>query len=219
VPAVSSLLVVGRAAVAEDYRWFGGVRDFGEGFCFTWIRERTPQQVIKQSGGKELERIGWDQLVGSGDGQEVGADRYFYGVAHVAEWTLMIEDGGTFGTTDSQVGPLSRGTTLISHYRGKDGRGRLLVLDDQSVRLDFDPMAADRIAGSGAEDLRPVIDGAGFAAAQRLRTGDRNEYRAYCTEAAFALIERMTGVAMTKELLETLTYLFTSVPRSSVRSS
>ena len=214
-PAVSSLLVVGRAAVAEDYRWFGGVQDFGHGFCFTWVQGRTPQQVIKATGGKELERIGWDQLVGSGDGQQTWADRYFYGTAHVAEWALMVEDGGDFGTTDSRVLPLSRGTTLISHYRREDGRGRLLALEDGKVRLDFDPLDAGKRVGSGAVDLAPVIDDAGFGAARRLRSGDQGEYRAYCTEAAFALVERMTGVAMTKELLETLTYLLTSVPGRS----
>jgi len=199
--------------VAEDYRWFRGIEDLGEGFCFTWVKALTPQQVIRQSEGQELERIGWDQLVGSGDGQRVGADRYFYGVAHVAEWALIVEDGGTFGTTDSKVGPLSRGTTLISHYRGRNGHGRLLVLDDEIVRLDFDPTSPGTMAGRDADDLAPVIDSAGFGAMRRIRFRDPNEYRAYGTQAAFALTERMTGVAMTEDLLKTLTYLLTSVPR------
>lgn len=213
-PSPSPSLIVGRAAVAEDYRWFDGIEDLEDGFCFTWVRERTPQQVITDTGGKELERIGWNQLVGSGDGQQAGADRYFFGVAHVAEWSLLVEDGGTFGTTDSQVRPLSRGTTLISHYHARDGHGRLLVLDDETVRLDFDPAASDRLTGASATDLAPVIDAAGFTRARQLRpTTTQPTYQAYCVAAAFALTERMTGVGMTEALLQTLTYLLTSVPR------
>jgi hypothetical protein len=210
---------VGRAAVADDYRWFSGITDLADGFCFTWVQGRTPEQVIRDSGGKELERIGWEQLVGSGDGQQAGAERYFYGVAHVSQWALIVEDGGTFGTTDSKVKPLSKGTTLLSHYRGRNGHGRLLVLEDENVRLDFDPVAADRIAGRDAGDLATVIDASGFAAAQKLRSVDPREYRAYCTAAAFALIERMTSVGMTEKLLETLTYLLTSVPRTPAAST
>ena len=206
-------LIVGRAATAEDYAWFAGVDDLAEGFCFTWVRGLTPEQVITLTGGTELERIAWEQLVGSGDGQEAGADRYFYGVAHVGDWALLVEDSGSFGTTDSRVRPLSRGTTLVSHYRARDGHGRLLVLEDEDVRLDFDPIEAEKITGRGAGSLAPIIDAAGFSYARRLRSGDQTAYRKYCMEAAFALTERLTGIGMTEDLLEKLTYLLTSVPR------
>jgi uncharacterized protein DUF6461 len=213
LPTPSASLVLGRPAVAADYGWFAGVEDLSEGFCFTWVRGLTPQQVIVRSGGKELERIGWEQLVGSGDGQAAGADRFFYGVAHVGEWALLVEDNGSFGTTDSEVRPLSRGTDLVSYYRGGDGRGRVLVLEDGSVRLDFDPVRAQKLGGWDVDTLAPVVDDAGFGAAHRLRGGDQGEYRTYCMEAAFAFVERVAGVAMTEDLLSKLTYLLTSVPR------
>lgn len=206
-------LLVGRAATAEDYLWFAGVDELADGFCFTWVRGLTPQQVIKSTGGKELERIGWEQLVGSGDGQQAGADRYFYGVAHVGDWALLVEDSGSFGTTNSRAWPLSRGTTLVSHYRARDGHGRVLVLEDEDVRLDFDPIEAEKITGRSADSLAPVIAAVGFSHAQSLRSGDQRAYRTYCMEAAFALTERITGVGMTEDLIEKLTYLLTSVPR------
>jgi hypothetical protein len=169
--------------------------------------------VIKASGGEELERIGWEQLVGSGDGQQAGAERYFYGVAHVGDWALLVEDGGTFGATDAEAQSLSRGTTLVSHYRGAGGRGRVLVLDDGSYRLDFDPATATKLSGRDVETLAPVVSAAGFGAARGMRWRSQNEYRAYCVAAAFAFAERVTGVAITEELLARLTYLLTSVPR------
>ena len=206
-----------RTAVAADYRWFAGERDFGKGFCFTWIKGLTPPQVLERLGATELERVSWQQMVGSGDG-EWGGDRYFFGVARIGDWSLMVEDNGTLGTVDERMAPLSLGGTVISHYRdgGDAGHGRLLVLADGVTALDFDPVAADRLRGSRAAELRPVVDGAGFAYARRLRlAGDADGYRAYCVQAAFALTERLTGVPMTRDLLDTKTYLLSTVPRST----
>jgi hypothetical protein len=207
-------LLLGRAAVAGDYAWFGAVDDLAEGFCFTWVRGLTPQQVIKVSGGKELERIGWEQLVGSGDGQQAGAEQYFYGVAHVGEWALLVEDNGAFGTTDLEARTLSQGTTLVSFSWKAGGLGRVLVLEDASYRVDFDPLTSGKLSGWGASELALVADAAGFGVARDLRAGDPGEYRRYCMLSALAFVERVTGVAMTEDLLERLTYLLTSVPAS-----
>ena len=205
--------MLGREAVAADYAWFSGVEDLALGFCFTWVRGLTPEQVIKTSAGRELERIGWEQLVGSGDGQQAGSEQYFYGVAHVGDWALLVEDNGAFGTTDLEARTLSRGTTLASFSWKASGGGRVLVLEDGSYRLDFDPVAAGKLSGWGVSELAPVVQAAGFLAARELRGGDQGEYRNYCRSSAFAFVERVTGVAMTEELLKTLTYLLTSVPR------
>jgi hypothetical protein len=126
----------------------------------------------------------------------------------------MVEDNGMLGTTDERVQPLSKGTTLVSHYHGSDGHGRLLVLEDEEARLDFDPMDVAHRTGRGADSLLAVIDAAGFGSAERIRmTGDPVLYRNYCMESAFALTERLTGVPMTLELLQSKTYVLASVPR------
>jgi uncharacterized protein DUF6461 len=204
-----SWLILGRKAVAGDYSWFAEVKDLDEGFCFTWVRGLTPQQVIRVSGGKELERIGWEQLVGSGDGQAPGAEQSFYGIAHVGDWALLVEDNGTFGTSDSGARSLSHGTTLVAFSSTAGGRGRVLVVEDGHYRLDFDPYAAGKLTG----ELAPVADAAGFGAARGIRFRDQAAYRSFCMWSAFAFVERVTGVAMTEELLTKLTYLLTSVPR------
>ena len=213
VPAVSQSSAGVRAATAGDYRWFEADGDLAKGFCFTWVKGLNPQQVIKRLGGRELERVDWQQVVGSGDGQQAGANDYFVGIARVGAWALMVEDNGTLGTTDTLVVPLSAGTTLISHYRKADGHGRLLFLADREVRLDFDPTDPKKLGGSGAGALAPVIDAAGFGDAETMRpTEDPARYRTYCMEAAFALTERLTGVPMTLDLLTTMTYRLTRVP-------
>jgi hypothetical protein len=180
------------------------------------VKGLTPQQVIKRLGGWELERVDWQQVVGSGDGQRSATADYFVGIARVGVWALLVEDNGTLGTTDALVVPLSAGRTLVSHYRNAGGHGRLLVLADREVRLDFDPADATKRSGSGADSLAPVIDAAGFGYAEIMRLrDDPAHYRTYCTEAAFALTERLTGEPMTLDLLTGMTYRLTRVPRAA----
>ncbi|GIM97190.1 DUF6461 domain-containing protein [Paractinoplanes toevensis] len=184
-----------RDAVADDYRWFFPVPDFGQGYCFTWVRDLTPPQVIKRLGGRELERINWKQLVESGDGQQGTAYRYFIGITRVGDWSLIVEDNGDLGVTDRLVRPLSAGTTVVGHYRGADGHGRFLQLTDGRVELDFDPAAPATVtAAMSAVGFAPGID-AGTSMA-----------------ASFALAERLTGQQMTQSLLISSTYLLTNVP-------
>jgi hypothetical protein len=194
-----------RAAVADDYWWFALQPDLDSGFGFTWVKGLTPPQVLNRIGGKELERIYWQQLVGSGDGQSGSADRYFVGVARFDDWSLIVEDNGDLGVTDSIVRPLSAGTTVVAHHRGADGRGRFLLLEDTKIQLDFDPMAYAKTSGKVAADLAPTLSAVGFAAGAK---------PAQCTAAALALTERLTGIEMTQDSLRDRTYLFTSVPRS-----
>lgn len=192
-----------RPAVADDYWWFRLLPDLDNGFTFTWVRDLIPQQVLERLGGKELERVGWQQLVGSGDGQVGTPYRYFIGVARLEGWSLIVEDNSDLGVTESLVRPLSRGTTVVANHHGADGHGRFLLLDDTAVQLDFDPAAPGMLKGSRAAELAPMLTAVGFGA-----DSDRN------TRAAFALAERFTGTEMTQDLLRDRTYLLTAVPRS-----
>ena len=152
-------------------------------------------------GAKELERIGWDQLVGAGDGQRGPADRYYFGVARVGDWALVIEDNGTLGRADELLRALATDTTLVCNYRAATGAGRFLLMERGVTELDFDPALDRRRTGTRAAELQPMIEAVGFAAstdpAHRIRS-------------AFALTERLTGVALTPELLQTKTYLFST---------
>jgi len=194
-----------RAAVADDYWWFALEPDLDRGFCFTWVKELTPQQVLKRLHGRELERVSWRQLVGSGDGQAGPASRYFIGVARVEGWSLIVEDAGDLGVTDHLVRPLSAGTTVGAHQRGPDGHGRFLLLQDTAIHLDFGPLAPAKVSGTRAAELAPMISSVGFGSA-----GDPKQN----TAAAFALTERLTGTEMTKDLLYSHTYLLTTVFRT-----
>jgi len=182
-------------ATADDYRWFSPTPEFGQGYCFTWVRDVVPQQVIERLGGTELERISWEQLVDAGDGEQGTASRYFIGISRIDGWSLIVEDNGDLGVTDELVRPLSAGTTVVANHRRPDGHGRFLLIEDEQVRLDFDPLAPATItAEMTAAGFVPGIDADTSMA------------------AAFALAERLTGEQLSKILLISRTYLLTSVP-------
>jgi hypothetical protein len=167
--------------------------------------------VLGLLGAKELERIFWHQLVGSGDGQRGDADRLFFGVTRIDDdWVLVVEDSGTLGTTDRMLRPLSAGTTVISNYRAPTAQGRLLVLTDQRVDLDFNPLTGTPRRGARTAELASTIAAVGFGASND---------PAHCTAAALALTERLTGIALTEQLLKSKTYLLSSAPRPSATSS
>jgi len=204
-PAVAATApAVPRNAVADDYWWFAIDPDLTKGFCITWVQGMTPADVLKRLGGKELERVGWQQLVGSGDGQQGPAYEYFIGVARIGEWSLIVEDNGDLGVTDRLVDRLSVGTTVVAHRHKPDGHGRFLVLRDAVVELDFDPAAYTVRGGTRATELAPTIAAAGF--------GARRDPRQPLL-AGLALAERLTGIPMSKDLLDTHTYLLSTVPR------
>jgi hypothetical protein len=193
-----------RAAVAADYRWLAGGNEFGKGFSFVWVKGLTTSEVLNRLSGKELERVYWHQLVGPGDGQRGPADRRYFGVSRIDDWVLVVEDNGTLAMSDDVLGPLSAKTTAVAHYRGPDGHGRLLMLTDRGVDLQFDPLDNARRTGSRSAELSATIASAGF-------TGASDPIS--CTAAAFALTERLTGIAMTRELLEDKTYLLSTAAR------
>jgi Family of unknown function (DUF6461) len=205
VTAASSPSGPARPAVAGDYRWFASNTDLSKGFSFVWVKGLETHEVLDRLGAKELERVYWRQLVGSGDGQRGYSRQLFFGVTRInADWALVVEDNGTLGATEPLLRSLSTGTTVISHYRAPSGKGRLLMLTDQGVDLDFDPLTAPPRPARRTAELASVISGAGFGASQD---------PGYCTAAAFALTERLTGVAMTEPLLASKTYRFGSAAR------
>jgi len=194
-----------RAAVPGDYAWFRQVTELSKGFCFVWVRDVRPSQVLQRMGAKELERIGWQQMVGAGDGQSVSSDKLYFGASRLTDdWSLLVEDNGELGLADPLLRALSAGTTLVCLYKG--ARGRFLLLQDGAVQLDFDPASATTASGSRAAELMPTMTAAGAnGPAER-------------TEAAFALAERLTGVPLSLAVLRAQTYLFSVVPTGRRKS-
>ncbi|BBH65461.1 hypothetical protein ACTI_21460 [Actinoplanes sp. OR16] len=196
--------VTASAVPAADLIW--PLRDAGlsSGFCFTLVRDLKPNQVIERLGGKELERVEWHQLVGPGDGEVDASQRYFVGLARIGDWTLIAEDAGDLGVTEEIVRPLSEGRSLLAYRSDAGRRGRLLVLEDGQVLLDFDSQTPERWGGSRPGDFVPAMRAAGL-----LGGTDVTEP----TGPALSFLTAQTGVALTREQLTGRTYVLVTVPK------
>ena len=192
---------------AETVEQFdAGQRDSGldAGFCFTLVADLKPYQVIERLGGKELERVEWHQLVGPGDGEVDASRRYFVGLARIGDWTLIVEDAGELGVTEEIVRPLSEGRSVLAYRSDATGRGRLLVLENEQVLLDFDSETPERWGGSRPGDFVPAMRASGL-----LGGTDVTEP----TGPALAFLAARTGVALTREQLIERTYVLVTVPK------
>lgn len=202
-----SEVAAAREAVAADYAWFAELTDLRKGFSFVWVRGVRPAQVLERMGAKELERIGWRQLVGAGDGQRGVVEKLYVGVSRLDDsWSLVIEDNGTLGRADELLRPLSAGTTVVCVDKAAGEGWRFLLLEDQEVGLDFDPGAPERRTGKRAAELAGAVAAAGLGAGEDPAAG------------AFALAERITGVRVDLGMLEERTYSFSEVPTGQRKS-
>ena len=176
----------------------------GSGYCFTLVQGLDSAQVIERLGGRELERVGWDLVVGPGDGERAGAGRFFAGVARVGDWALIVEDNGSLGVTRAVAGPLSEGRTVLAYRGNGAGRGRLMVFEDAQLVLDFDSAAPDRSGGSRPGDFVPAMRSAGLIGGP-----DVTDH----TAPALRFLAQQTGVALTSDLVKERTYLLVTVPK------
>ncbi|MFJ9678445.1 DUF6461 domain-containing protein [Streptomyces sp. NPDC101194] len=198
-------------ATAHDYLWFGRHFPFlAEAYCVTLVRGPAPDALLKRLGATELRRVtGVDDLTepayeawDTHDG-----DRLFAGVTGVGEWAVMIEPNGYLGISDEFLVPLSRGTTAVSHFRNVNAVDHFNWYEDGERRLHFEPLFAHSRDGSDPDGSLDTMRAAGFD----LSEDDERSYELH-TEAAFALAERLTGVRLTRELLDASEFVCGAVP-------
>lgn len=203
--APSAAVPVPGNPAAVDHLWPLREPGLASGFCFTLVRGLKPHQVIERLGGEELERIEWLRLVAAGDGERAGAGRYFVGVARVGDWSLIVEDNGSLGVTQRLVSPLSDGGRVLAYRSDAEGAGRLLVLRDGDLELDFDSRTPDRWGGMHPGAYMSAMRSAGLVGGTTVTQP---------TGPALAFLAEQTGVELTRELLTEMTYLLVIVPEA-----
>jgi uncharacterized protein DUF6461 len=194
-------------ATAADYAWFRN-RPPGlvESYCLTLARGLTPTEFLTRIGAQpEQIRTGVEVLLEPSMDlwRQFDGDQLLIGVTTAqgadSEWALGIEFNGFLGVTEELIVPLSAGTRLVSHYRNIEALGHFYWLEDEEIRLDFEPLFASERAGSTPDALVDVMRAVGFDLSE---DGENTQP----TEAAFALAEYLTSVQVTSELLEQATY-------------
>ncbi|MEU8237594.1 DUF6461 domain-containing protein [Actinoplanes missouriensis] len=186
------------AANADDYAWFTEqFAELADGHCLTLIRGRTPAEVIERVGGTNPTRaVGVRRLTGES----------FVAAAEIGEWTLLFQPDDREGTASERE--LSRGTVLVSH-----SATRFLWARDGEVVLRFDPADPSRRSGTDPDGLVEVLDGLGFdttTAGDEPGPGGVDDAR--LRERGLALAEQLTGVRLTLEAFEALTFTRAAAP-------
>ncbi|MFE0774154.1 DUF6461 domain-containing protein [Streptomyces sp. NPDC058861] len=192
-----------------DYAWFEDeFPDIAQAHCFTLVRGLSPAAVMSRLGGRpEASLRGIAAVVDAAFAQyglEEG-DRQLVAMTTVGAWTLLIEPNGYLGVTEEQALPASTGTSWISHFTNINAIGTFLWAEDQVLRLRFDPMVPERRWGTAPDELLDVVRRIGFPLDVEDPEPD------FYHQAAFALAEHLTSVAITPALLQDTTFTCATV--------
>ncbi|HEY8978050.1 MAG TPA: DUF6461 domain-containing protein [Streptomyces sp.] len=195
---------------AADYAWFEErFPDLAEAYCFTLVQGLSPAELLRRlDGWEEPPLTGVDELgeAAFNLAHSSGDRRQFVAMTTVGSWTLMIEANGYLGVSDERVRAASAGVRWVSHFININALGSFLWAEDSELRLSFDPMFPDDRCGTTPDELLDVMRDIGF------HFEDDMPETYVSAEAAFALAEHLTGVAVTPELLEGTTFHCGGVP-------
>jgi len=196
---------------AEDYLWFEErFPGLAEAYCLTLVKGLTPGDLLSRLGTSEQVRLtGVEELLepAYGTWDTYDGDRLFVAATAADGWALAVEPNGYLGITEEAAVPLSRGTTLVSHFRNVNAVDHFCWIEDGDIRLYFEPLFPSRRQGSDPDGLVEVMRQVGFD----LSEGEDRGYELH-SEAAFALAEHLTGVRLTPELLDSATYVCGTAP-------
>ncbi|MEV0482283.1 DUF6461 domain-containing protein [Streptomyces sp. NPDC050508] len=202
-----------RMTTADDYTWLQKQHaPLMHAYCVTLVRAITPDRLLHELGAEPDIRVtgvealhepsydSWDEHYG---------DPLFVGVAAVGDWSLMVEHNGYLGVTTAAMLPVSRGRTVVSHYRNVNAVDHFYWFEDGDIRLHFEPLFAYARDGSHADEpeLLAEMRESGFDLRE-----DKDRHYGLHTEATFALAHRLTGVLLTPELFASLEFTGALVP-------
>jgi hypothetical protein len=201
-----------RTTTADDCTWLSKqYASLMAAYCVTLVGAIAPERLLQELGAEEDIRVTGVQALSEPSSdtwfQHYG-DRLFVGVAAVGEWSLMVEHSGYLGITDTAMLPISRGRTVVSHFRNVNAVDHFYWYEDGEMRLHFEPLFPYARDGSHADELLTEMRESGFDLSE---AEDRN-YGLH-TEAAFALADRLTGVHLTPELFTSLEFTSALVPQ------
>ncbi|MFG1948422.1 DUF6461 domain-containing protein [Nonomuraea sp. NPDC048826] len=172
---------------------FPGYDTLGEIFCVSFVRDVSPEEVLRRFGVDEdtMEEVTFDEL------DERSADTMredaagFIGAARVGDWTVVVEPGGWQLAVDASIyGRVSRGTEVVSVCRHDYAQDTFAYIVDGVPVVSFDPMCPNHRAGSDPDRFVAKMREVGLDPGHDL-DGPGIEHR---IEASFALASSITGL-------------------------
>ncbi|MEV5320585.1 DUF6461 domain-containing protein [Streptomyces sp. NPDC052687] len=198
---------------AADYTWLEErYADLMEAYCVTLVRGLTAEELLKELRAEPAGRATGVAALAEPSYAVQTPYRMYVGATTVGDWALMLEYNGYLGIRDEAMLPLSRGRTVVSHFRNVNAVDHFNWYEDGTLRLHFEPLFAYHRDGSHPDELLTEMRESGFDLSE---ADDRDTD--HHTEAAFALAHRVTGIRLTPELFETAEFTcgVAAVPRSA----
>jgi len=146
----------------------------------------------------------WDRWIELLD-EDVTFDNMFIGAATVSgdggDWVFAVEICGTHGVYSEFMEPVSTGGRAVTHLRTGAAKDYFAWWENGEVMTRFEPLFPYSRRGKTPDALVDLMAEVGFD----LRDDADRSYETH-TEAAFALAERLSGVQITKDLMEHALY-------------
>lgn len=209
-----------RPATYEDYLWTEDAGTAGEfqAFCLALVEDANVDDVIVQLPLiADLGPMNFREELRFRSYDNWDPERLLVGLLQLDSWTALFEVNGFVGVTAQIVLPMSRGRRIVSHhYSDGNGSGTFKIYEDGRLAASFEPTVG--IVDLWTDDpemsttLATMMRESGFDQApdDHLQAG-RQHNRA----AAFALMERLTGVRLEPTTIAdaTFTVVRVQVPR------
>jgi hypothetical protein len=161
-------------------------------YALTWVKGSSPAVVVTRTGGRRLgpprrrPAAGWETLSGLA----------VIAVTEVDGWALMVEETASpIGATDDVIGKLSKGTRLVLFSHNSQAADRFVLAEDGTILVDFDPGYPPDRSGTRPDLLIPDMRAVGL-----------DPFTALPEPAALALARRLTGIALTRPLVQDRSY-------------
>ena len=217
-------------ASPDDYLWFEEDYPLGLNFCVTLVRGLTPDEVITRFGGTEAvditgahrletaaEQIDYPDPMND-DGSfnaDLGTGLDFIAATGADGWTLIVEPNGLRCSSEESARLLSPGGELVSFYYNENTAPVLRWAHDSETLVTFDPSGgAGWRSGTDPDRLNPVLESLGFdLSTEELDPADpRWHYDEQWQARTVALMEHLTGVRISGDLLADATFRCAAVP-------
>ncbi len=217
----------------RDYLWFNDDEFEGwraTGHVVSLIRDATADGVLDALGaysrrtrgvgfegfGKralEFERLGLAPMMSQAV-QTVG-------VADIGGgWVLLIQHNSEYlGVSDELFKPVIDNHEVISHFSNVNANSQFVWWRNGQRQISFEPMFAtsvlDRARSTPTAGSSTLFDLMSDVGGFELEETDEPRAEFFHLEASFALAERLTGIAVTKDLIETAEFIVALVPTTT----
>ncbi|WP_283135025.1 DUF6461 domain-containing protein [Rhizohabitans arisaemae] len=186
---------------SDDYAWFAD-SSLAEAYSFIFVRGLTPEQLVARMGGRaaDFSRTTLNESIDAGSYYNYKTQ--FVAVTSVGDWAFVAQHNSWLGADDKFTVPLSAGTRLVSLYRlDIKGLEDFRWVEDGEIRFGFWAQEgySEKVPDELVETMKQIDH-------------DYGKNHDLYQGPGLVLIERLTGIKLTPQILEGSTYLSGVIP-------